>query len=36
MSSTSVFLVDDHAVVRRGLASYLDGEDDIGPLARFR
>jgi DNA-binding NarL/FixJ family response regulator len=24
-----VFLVDDHAVVRRGLASYLDGEDDI-------
>src|SRR3954452_5645086 len=25
----SVFLVDDHAVVRRGLASYLDGEDDI-------
>jgi DNA-binding NarL/FixJ family response regulator len=28
-SSTAVFLVDDHAVVRRGLASYLDGEDDI-------
>lgn len=26
---TTVFLVDDHAVVRRGLASYLDGEDDI-------
>jgi DNA-binding NarL/FixJ family response regulator len=26
---TRVFLVDDHAVVRRGLASYLDGEDDI-------
>lgn len=25
----TVFLVDDHAVVRRGLASYLDGEDDI-------
>lgn len=25
----SVFLVDDHAVVRRGLASYLEGEDDI-------
>src|SRR4051812_11285827 len=25
----SVFLVDDHAVVRRGLASYLDGEDDL-------
>src|SRR4051812_3417380 len=25
----SVFLVDDHAVVRRGLASYLDGEDGI-------
>ena len=24
-----VFLVDDHAVVRRGLASYLDGEDDL-------
>ena len=24
-----VFLVDDHAVVRRGLASYLEGEDDI-------
>ena len=24
-----VFLVDDHAVVCRGLASYLDGEDDI-------
>ena len=25
----TVFLVDDHAVVRRGLASFLDGEDDI-------
>ena len=25
----TVFLVDDHAVVRRGLASYLAGEDDI-------
>lgn len=25
----TVFLVDDHAVVRRGLASYLDGEEDI-------
>jgi DNA-binding NarL/FixJ family response regulator len=24
-----VFLVDDHAVVRRGLASYLDGEEDV-------
>ncbi|MEU2058481.1 response regulator transcription factor [Streptomyces bungoensis] len=24
-----VFLVDDHAVVRRGLVAYLDGEDDI-------
>jgi DNA-binding NarL/FixJ family response regulator len=24
-----VFLVDDHAVVRRGLASYLDGEVDL-------
>jgi DNA-binding NarL/FixJ family response regulator len=24
-----VFLVDDHAVVRRGLASYLDGEKDL-------
>lgn len=28
-SPITVFLVDDHAVVRRGLASYLDGEDDI-------
>jgi DNA-binding NarL/FixJ family response regulator len=25
----SVFLVDDHAVVRRGLVSFLDGEDDL-------
>jgi DNA-binding NarL/FixJ family response regulator len=25
----SVFLVDDHAVVRRGLASYLEGEADL-------
>jgi DNA-binding NarL/FixJ family response regulator len=25
----TVFLVDDHAVVRRGLASYLEGEDDV-------
>lgn len=25
----TVFLVDDHAVVRRGLASFLSGEDDI-------
>jgi DNA-binding NarL/FixJ family response regulator len=25
----TVLLVDDHAVVRRGLASYLDGEEDI-------
>jgi DNA-binding NarL/FixJ family response regulator len=24
-----VFIVDDHAVVRRGLAAYLDGEEDI-------
>lgn len=30
----SVFLVDDHAVVRRGLASYLDGEDDIHVLGQ--
>lgn len=27
--TVTVFLVDDHAVVRRGLASYLDGEDDL-------
>ena len=30
----SVFLVDDHAVVRRGLASYLDGEDDIDVIGQ--
>src|SRR3954469_6611935 len=29
-----VFLVDDHAVVRRGLASYLDGEDDIDVIGQ--
>jgi DNA-binding NarL/FixJ family response regulator len=29
-----VFLVDDHAVVRRGLASYLDGEDDIAVIGQ--
>ena len=29
-----VFLVDDHAVVRRGLASYLDGEDDISVVGQ--
>jgi DNA-binding NarL/FixJ family response regulator len=29
-----VFLVDDHAVVRRGLASYLDGEDDIAVVGQ--
>ena len=31
---TRVFLVDDHAVVRRGLASYLDGEDDIDVIGQ--
>jgi DNA-binding NarL/FixJ family response regulator len=31
---TRVFLVDDHAVVRRGLASYLDGEDDIDVVGK--
>ena len=30
----TVFVVDDHAVVRRGLASYLDGEDDIQVLGQ--
>jgi DNA-binding NarL/FixJ family response regulator len=29
-----VFLVDDHAVVRRGLASYLDGEDDMDVIGQ--
>ena len=29
-----VFLVDDHAVVRRGLVSYLDGEDDIDVIGQ--
>jgi DNA-binding NarL/FixJ family response regulator len=29
-----VFLVDDHAVVRRGLASYLDGEDGIAVVGQ--
>ena len=31
---TKVFLVDDHAVVRRGLASYLDGEEDIAIIGQ--
>ena len=31
---TRVFLVDDHAVVRRGLSSYLDGEDDIDVIGQ--
>ena len=31
---TRVFVVDDHAVVRRGLASYLDGEDDIDVIGQ--
>lgn len=29
MTPITVFLVDDHAVVRRGLVSFLDGEDDL-------
>ena len=29
-----VFLVDDHAVVRRGLASYLDGEEDMDVIGQ--
>ncbi len=29
-----VFLVDDHAVVRRGLASFLDSEDDIAVVGQ--
>jgi DNA-binding NarL/FixJ family response regulator len=28
-ATTRVFLVDDHAIVRRGLASYLEGEEDL-------
>ena len=31
---TKVFLVDDHAMVRRGLASYLDGEEDIAVIGQ--
>ena len=31
---TKVFLVDDHAVFRRGLASYLDGEEDIAIIGQ--
>lgn len=31
---TKVFLVDDHAIVRRGLASYLDGEEDIAVIGQ--
>lgn len=30
----SVFLVDDHAVVRRGLASYLEGEGDMSVVGQ--